>query len=124
MPVIALEKSRRQEKAPLLARLLSFVEPYGYGGGCRLNPKETQMRTLAVISMAATALTASLFVSQTANAERVCKERCEAGVCEQKCVEMRDGDRGRGDRVDRDRGHDRHQGVDVHVPGLNVNIGR
>ena len=86
------------------------------------------MRTLAVISMAAATLTVSLFFSQAANAERVCKERCEAGVCEQKCVEMRDGDRGREDpeaRGDHEyRDHDRRQGVDVHVPGLNVDIGR
>lgn len=88
------------------------------------------MRTVTVISTAAVALTASLYFSRAANTERVCKERCGAGVSEQKCVEMRDGDRDhdgledRRDHKDRDRDQERRPGVELHVPGLNVDVGR
>ena len=78
------------------------------------------MRTLPVIG--ATILAVLLAMSQAANAERVCKERCEAGSCVKKCVESEP------DVVVRDREHmrpehERRPGLDLHLPGVNVDVG-
>jgi hypothetical protein len=75
------------------------------------------MRNL-LIGIAATA--GMLVLTQTANAERVCREVCDGGTCVQKCVEHEDRV-----IVDRDRGPpppDR-PGIDVHVPGVGIEIG-
>ncbi len=70
-------------------------------------------------------ITAALWfvLSQAANAERVCNQVCNGGTCVSKCVDhpdasviVRDHDQYR----DRD---DRGPGVDVHVPGVNVDVG-
>lgn len=83
------------------------------------------MRNLTWMTIAAVAGT--LAFAQTASAEKVCKERCEGGTCVKKCVEHPDAviiDR------DRDRDHvvreheDHRPGVDIHVPGVGVDIGR
>jgi len=72
-------------------------------------------------------ITAALWfvLSQAANAERVCNQVCNGGTCVSKCVDhpdtsviVRDHDQYRGDR-----GDDRRPGVDVHVPGVNVDVG-
>ncbi len=78
------------------------------------------MRTLPLIGAATFAVL--LATSQFANAERVCKERCEAGSCVKKCVESEP------DVVVREREHVRPErehrpGIDLHVPGVNVDIG-
>ena len=72
-------------------------------------------------------ITAALWfvLSQAANAERVCNQVCDGGTCVSKCVDhpdasviVRDRDQYRDDRRD-----DRGPGVDVHVPGVNVDVG-
>lgn len=77
------------------------------------------MRNLTLIGIAAAA--SLLVLMQTASAERVCREVCDGGTCVQKCVEHNDQV-----IIDRDRGPpppDREPGVDVHVPGVGVEIG-
>lgn len=64
-------------------------------------------------------------LSHVANAEQVCREVCDNGTCISKCVEHPDAGviiRDRDDDYYRHR--DRGPGVDVHVPGVNVDIGR
>jgi hypothetical protein len=39
------------------------------------------MRTLRVVTAAAAAITATLFFAQGANADRICKQRCEGRLC-------------------------------------------
>jgi hypothetical protein len=72
------------------------------------------MRNLMLIVLAAGAGVFAL--AQTASAERVCKEVCDAGTCVQRCVEHPD------DEVIVD--HERRPGVELHVPGVGVEIGR
>jgi hypothetical protein len=72
------------------------------------------MRNLTVIGIAAGV--GMLVLTQTASAERVCREVCDGGTCVQKCVEHED-------RVIIDRDRPRPD-VDVHVPGVGVEIGR
>jgi hypothetical protein len=69
------------------------------------------------------------FLSLPANAERVCRQECSAGVCKEQCVESTDRERdrviieGRGDRRDERREERRQEkpGVELKVP---VEIGR
>jgi hypothetical protein len=81
------------------------------------------MRNFMWISIAAVAGT--LAFAPSASAERVCKERCDGGTCVQKCVEHpdvtieRDHDR---DHVVREH-ENRRPGVDLHVPGVGIEIG-
>jgi hypothetical protein len=61
--------------------------------------------------------------SQAANAERVCRQVCDHGTCVSKCVE----NSGPGVIVhehDRYRDERNGPGVDIHAPGVNVDIGR
>ena len=68
-------------------------------------------------------ITAALWfvLSQAANAERVCNQVCDNGTCVSKCVDnpdasviVRDHDQYRDDRG---------PGVDVHAPGVNIDVG-
>jgi hypothetical protein len=61
-------------------------------------------------------------LSHAANAERVCKQVCDNGTCVSKCVDNPDSGAIVHERDDRFR--DRDPGVDVHVPGVGVEIGR
>jgi hypothetical protein len=74
------------------------------------------MRNLTLVGIVAAA--GMLVLMQTANAERVCKSVCDGGTCVQKCYEN-------DDRViiDHDRGPP-PPGVELHVPGVGVEIGR
>jgi hypothetical protein len=64
-------------------------------------------------------------LSHVANAEQVCRQVCDNGTCISKCVEHPDaGVVVREHDEYRDRDRDRGPGVDVHVPGVNVDIGR
>jgi hypothetical protein len=60
-------------------------------------------------------------LSQAASAERVCNQVCDGGTCVSKCVEHPDAN------VvvhDHDRYRDeRGPGVDVHAPGVNIDVG-
>jgi hypothetical protein len=84
------------------------------------------MRTLGTIITAAAAITATLFFAQGANADRICKQRCEGGACERDCVQTHvrgeNGDfrKGRGDWFDRDR----HPSMELRVPGVGVEASR
>ena len=59
--------------------------------------------------------------SFAANAERVCHQVCDNGTCVSKCVEKSDP----GIVVhERDRyREERGPGVDIHAPGVNVDVG-
>jgi hypothetical protein len=62
-------------------------------------------------------------LSHVANAEQVCREVCDNGTCISKCLEHPDAGvvvREHDDYYRRDRG----PGLDVHAPGVNVDIGR
>lgn len=64
-------------------------------------------------------------LSYAANAESVCKQVCDNGTCVSKCVENSDPAVIVHD--DHDRIHEeRHDapGVGVHVPGVDIGIGR
>jgi hypothetical protein len=76
------------------------------------------MRTFALIGIVAAA--GMLALTQAANAERVCNTVCDHGACAERCVEHND-------RVIIDRGPPpppARGGVDIHAPGVNVDIGR
>jgi hypothetical protein len=61
-------------------------------------------------------------LSHAANAERVCKQVCDNGTCVSKCVDNPDTGVIVHERDEHYR--DRDPGVDVHVPGAGVEIGR
>ena len=95
------------------------------------------MRMLkSLIFVAGTAASLS-FIPHAANAaERVCKEVCSAGVCRQDCIETEGrGDRREGVREERreerreDRREERREerrgpGLELRVPGVDLEIGR
>jgi hypothetical protein len=61
-------------------------------------------------------------LSQAASAERVCNQVCDGGTCVSKCVDHPDAN------VvvvpDHDRYRDeRGPGLDVHTPGVNIDVG-
>jgi hypothetical protein len=63
-------------------------------------------------------------LSHAANAERVCRQVCDAGTCVSKCVEHPDTT-----TIIREHEHYRDNdddgaGVGVHAPGVGVEIGR
>jgi hypothetical protein len=60
------------------------MEPLESVGGRR--SEEDQMRTLRAITTAAAMIITTLFFAQAANADRLCKQRCEGGVCEQRVI--------------------------------------
>jgi hypothetical protein len=66
-------------------------------------------------------------LSTAANADRVCRRVCDDGFCQSRCVdrgltvhrfEGRDGWR------DRDYYRDRRPGLEFHVPGVGIELGR
>ena len=89
------------------------------------------MRLLkSLILVAGTAATLA-FIPQAANADKVCKEVCSAGVCRQDCIETEGrGDRREGVREDRredrreERREERKPGVELRVPGVDLQLGR
>ena len=52
------------------------------------------MRMFSSLAIAATVVAAASLISQTASAERVCRQECVGPVCQERCVELE----GRGDR--------------------------
>ena len=64
-------------------------------------------------------------LSHVANAEQICRQDCVDGTCVSRCVDRPDAGVVVRDHDDyyRDRDHDRRPGVDVHVPGIGVEIG-
>jgi hypothetical protein len=94
--------------------------------GTNKSPREIDGRKGVESSMSKIFLgiiTAALWfvLSQAANAERVCDQVCDGGNCVSKCV----------DRPDTSvivRDHDQYRdergpGVDVHAPGVNIDVG-
>lgn len=78
------------------------------------------MRMIALVGTAAAALSAATFFAGPADAERICRQVCDDGFCRTQCVE-------RGDRLydrDYDRGYYRRPGIELHVPGVGVDIDR
>jgi hypothetical protein len=69
-----------------------------------------------LVGMAAAAL---WFVfSQAADAERICKDVCNNGICVSRCVNNPNGD----EMIIRE--HDRGLGVELRAPGADVDVGR
>jgi hypothetical protein len=68
-----------------------------------------------LLGMAAAALW--FVLSQAANAERICQEVCDNGTCISRCVDNPDS---KTIIHERDRG----PGVELHVPGADVDVGR
>ena len=78
------------------------------------------MRSITFMGTAAAVLTASALLTVPASADRVCKKVCSEGACRTTCVQRND------DRLfmrDRDY-HHRDPGVDIHAPGVGVDVGR
>ncbi len=48
------------------------------------------MRTITIMASAAGALTAAFAFAPKANAERICREVCEAGFCQTYCFDEND----------------------------------
>ena len=77
--------------------------------------------TFNSLAIAATVIGSAALLSPPAQAERVCKQECSAGICKERCVEERDRDR---DRVEhREERHEDKPGVEIRVPGVGVEIG-
>jgi hypothetical protein len=82
--------------------------------------------TLAGAAIMAT----SALLSLPANADRVCRQECSAGVCKEQCVETTERERdrviieGRGDRREEKREEKPEPGVELRAPGVGVEIGR
>jgi|HubBroStandDraft_6_1064221.scaffolds.fasta_scaffold570145_2 hypothetical protein len=69
-----------------------------------------------LVGMAAAAL---WFVfSQAADAERICKDVCNNGICVSRCVNNRNGD----EMIIRE--HNREPGVELRAPGADVDVDR
>jgi hypothetical protein len=73
-----------------------------------------------LVGVAAAALWFAL--SYAANAERVCRQVCDHGACVSKCVDHPDSDVIVRDH-DRYRDDHRGPGVDLHGPGVNIDVG-
>lgn len=77
---------------------------------------------------AAAALAVATLVPQAAMADRVCHEECSAGVCRQECITTEDRVERHEDRVERreryEERRDDRPGVDIRVPGVEVDVGR
>ncbi len=75
------------------------------------------MRNLMFVGMAAGL--GVLALTQAASAERVCRQVCDGGTCVQRCVDHDDTV-----VIDRDRRPPPPgPGVDVHVPGVGIELG-
>ena len=80
------------------------------------------MRSITLMGTAAAVLTATTLLAVPASADRICKKVCNEGACRTTCVQ-------RNDRLymherDRDYYHHRRPGVELHGPGVGVDIGR
>ncbi len=78
------------------------------------------MRSITFLGTTIAVLTASTLLTVPTSADRVCKKVCSEGSCRTTCVD-------RGDRVYMDRDRDyyhRRPGVELHAPGVGVDIGR
>ena len=88
------------------------------------------MRMFTTIAIAATALASVAIVPQTASADQVCKEVCRSGTCVKRCTEVRGHDVDiRAERRDgprREWREERHErpGVELHAPGIGIEVGR
>ena len=75
---------------------------------------------LTLMGTAAAVLTASTLLAVPASADRVCQKVCSEGACRTTCID-------RSDRVymrDNEYYHHRRPGVELHGPGVGVEIGR
>ena len=90
------------------------------------------MRLLNALVLVAGTAAAGLTLPSAANADKVCKEVCSAGVCRQDCVETEGrGDRREGVREERreDRREERREerrgepGIELKLPIPSVRIG-
>jgi hypothetical protein len=94
--------------------------------------EEFQMRLFNSLAVATVVVAAAAFIPQTASAERVCRQDCVGPVCQERCVETEGrGDRreGREERRDirrdgREERRERGPGIELRVPGVDVEIGR
>ena len=78
------------------------------------------MRSITLMGTAAVVLSATTLLVVPASAERICRQVCDEGFCQSRCIE-------RGDRLytyDRDRDYHRHRGDEFHGPGFHVDVGR
>jgi hypothetical protein len=90
------------------------------------------MRMIFSAVAVAGAMSMTAMFAPAANAERVCKQECSAGVCKEQCVETTERERdhivieGRGERRDekREERHEDRPGVELRAPGVGVEIGR
>jgi hypothetical protein len=78
------------------------------------------MRSITLMGTAAAVLTVTTLLTAPASADRVCKKVCSEGSCRTTCVERSDGLYMR----DRDYDHRRRPGIELHGPGVGVDIGR
>ncbi len=79
------------------------------------------MRSITFLGTTIAVLTASTLLTVPASADRFCQKVCSEGSCRTTCVD-------RGDRVymdgERDYYYHRRPGVELHAPGVGVDIGR
>jgi hypothetical protein len=78
--------------------------------------------TFNSLAIAATLIGTAALLSPPAQAERVCKQECSAGVCKEQCVETKDRDRD----VTIEHREERHEdkpGIELRAPGVGVEIG-
>ena len=61
-------------------------------------------------------------LSHAANADQVCRQDCDNGTCVSKCVDHPDSGVIVRDHDDQNRDRRDAPGVDVHVPGVGVDI--
>jgi hypothetical protein len=80
------------------------------------------MRSITLMGTAAAVLTATMLLAAPASADRICKKVCNEGSCRTTCVQSNDRLYMR-DR-DRDYYYHRRPGVELHGPGVGVDIGR
>jgi hypothetical protein len=87
------------------------------------------MRMFSSLAISATVVAAASLISQTASAERVCRQECVGPVCQERCVESE----GRGDRREerrdekgerreerREERRDRGPGIELRIPGPDI----
>jgi hypothetical protein len=61
-------------------------------------------------------------LSHAANADQVCRQVCDNGTCVSKCVDHPDSTVIVRDHDDQNRDHRDGPGLDVHAPGVGVDI--
>ena len=78
------------------------------------------MRSITLLGTAAVVLSATTLLAVPASADRVCHKVCNEGICKTTCVQKND----RLYMQDRDRDYYRRPGVELHGPGVGVDIER